>query len=105
MPEGADPASRRGAASVVSRIGRCAYVHGAGIHDRWRMGMSARLLLDAKCDLGEGPLWSARDQAIYWTDIKVKKLRRYRLADGAVQSWDMPQTIGWAFERLDNPGF
>ena len=67
--------------------------------------MSPRLLLDAKSNLGEGPLWSARDQALYWTDIKVKKLNRYRLADGATQSWDMPQTIGWAFERRDKPGF
>jgi xylono-1,5-lactonase len=64
-----------------------------------------RLVLDAKADLGEGPLWSARDQAIYWTDIKVKKLNRYRLADGATQSWDMPDTIGWAVERRDKPGF
>ena len=58
-----------------------------------------RVLLDAKADLGEGPLWSARDQAIYWTDIKVKKLNRYRLADGTTQSWDMRDTIGWAVER------
>lgn len=64
-----------------------------------------RLLQDAKADLGEGPLWSSRDQAIYWTDIKVKKLNRYRLADGATQSWDMPDTIGWAIERQNKPGF
>jgi len=64
-----------------------------------------RVLLDAKADLGEGPLWSARDQAIYWTDIKVKKLNRYRLADGTTQSWDMPDTIGWAVERRNKPGF
>jgi sugar lactone lactonase YvrE len=68
--------------------------------------MSApRLLLDAKADLGEGPLWSARDQALYWTNIKIKKLNRYRLADGATHSWDMPDTIGWAVERRDKPGF
>ena len=64
-----------------------------------------RLLLDVKADLGEGPLWSARDQAIYWTNIKVKKLNRYRLSDGATHSWDMPATIGWAFERRSKPGF
>jgi xylono-1,5-lactonase len=66
--------------------------------------MSPRLLLDAKADLGEGPLWSARDQAIYWTDIKVKRLNRYRLAGGATQSWDMPDMIGWAVERRNQPG-
>jgi len=64
-----------------------------------------RLLLDAKANLGEGPLWSARDRAIYWTDIKVKRLNRYRLADGATQSWNMPDTIGWAVERRGKPGF
>lgn len=64
-----------------------------------------RLLLDAKADLGEGPLWSSRDQALYWTDIKVRKLNRYRLADGATASWDMPDTIGWAVERRGKPGF
>lgn len=66
---------------------------------------SPRLLLDAKADLGEGPLWSERDQSIYWTDIKVRRLSRYRLADGAAQSWDMPATIGWAVERRERPGF
>jgi sugar lactone lactonase YvrE len=67
--------------------------------------MSPRLLQDAKAELGEGPLWSARDQAIYWTDIKVGKLNRYRLADGTTQSWDMTDMIGWAVERRDKPGF
>jgi xylono-1,5-lactonase len=55
--------------------------------------MSPRLLLDVRSDLGEGPLWSARDQSIYRTDIKVGKLNRYRLADGATQSWDMPDMV------------
>jgi len=64
-----------------------------------------RLLLDAKADLGEGPLRSSSDQAIYWTDIKVKKLNRYGLVDRATQSWDMPDTIGWAIERRSKPGF
>jgi sugar lactone lactonase YvrE len=67
--------------------------------------MTPRLVLDAKADLGEGPLWSARDQAIYWTDIKAKRLNRYRLADGGTQSWDMPDEIGWAVERRDRRGF
>lgn len=58
--------------------------------------MSPRLLQDAKAELGEGPLWSARDQAIYWTDIKAGRLNRYRLGDGVTESWDMPGMIGWA---------
>jgi D-xylonolactonase len=66
---------------------------------------AARLVLDAKADLGEGPLWSVRERAIYWTDIKARNLSRYRLADGATRSWEMPDTIGWAVERRERPGF
>lgn len=65
----------------------------------------AKLIWDAKAPLGEGPLWSARDNAVYWTDIKGHKLRRYRLADGGTDQWDMPEDIGWAIERRSKPGF
>ena len=27
--------------------------------------------------LGEGPLWNAKEQAIYWVDIDKKKIQRY----------------------------
>ena len=34
-------------------------------------------------ELGEGTLWSARDNALYWTDILAPALNRLSLADGA----------------------
>jgi sugar lactone lactonase YvrE len=49
--------------------------------------------------LGEGLLWSARDDAVYWTDIIGRKLWRLRLADNALANWDMPEMIGWIIER------
>ena len=55
--------------------------------------------------LGEGPLWSARDNAVYWVDILGRQLRRLGLADDQVTSWDMPEPIGWVIERRDGPGF
>jgi xylono-1,5-lactonase len=55
--------------------------------------------------LGEGPIWSARDNAIYFVDIKKPALHRYSLADGARKSWDMPEQIGWVIERQNAPGF
>jgi sugar lactone lactonase YvrE len=54
---------------------------------------------DTRDDLGEGLLWSARDTAIYWTDIIGKRLWRLSLADNAVTHWDMPEMIGWIIER------
>ena len=55
--------------------------------------------------LGEGPLWSERDNAVYWVDILGRKLRRLSLADESVASWDMPEPIGWVLERRSKPGF
>ncbi len=55
--------------------------------------------------LGEGPLWSARDNALYWVDILGQRLNRLTLADSAVTSWAMPDMIGWVIERRDRPGF
>ncbi|MDO7840762.1 SMP-30/gluconolactonase/LRE family protein [Sphingomonas immobilis] len=55
--------------------------------------------------LGEGLLWSARENAVYWTDILGRRVNRLRLADGRVDSWEVPGTIGWVIERADAPGF
>lgn len=58
-----------------------------------------------RCELGEGSLWSARENSIYWVDILGQALHRLSLADGAVQSWSMPERIGWVVERRTKPGF
>ena len=55
--------------------------------------------------LGEGSLWSARDNALYWVDIKGQFLHRLSLTDGSKKSWPMPERIGWVIERRDQPGF
>lgn len=49
--------------------------------------------------LGEGPLWSARDSALYWVDIKAPRVNRLDLASGEVGAWPMPEAIGWLIER------
>ena len=50
-------------------------------------------MVDIKCVweepaiLGEGPLWVARENAVYWVDIVGKKVHRCALADGARRTW------------------
>jgi sugar lactone lactonase YvrE len=44
-------------------------------------------------------LWSAREHALFWTDIIGQKLWRLSLADNAITHWDMPEKIGWVVER------
>ena len=55
--------------------------------------------------LGEGTLWSARRNAVFWVDILGKQLHRLHLGDGAVTHWDVPAAIGWVIERTKRPGF
>ena len=54
--------------------------------------------------LGEGLLWSAREDAVYWTDILAPALNRLSLRDAKVQRWTMPEPIGWVIERADKAG-
>lgn len=49
--------------------------------------------------LGEGLLWSARENALFWTDILGRKLWRMSLIDEGISCWDMPEAIGWIIER------
>jgi xylono-1,5-lactonase len=54
---------------------------------------------DIRDTLGEGTLWSARDNAVYWTDIVAPAVNRLSLADGSILRWAMPEPIGWIVER------
>ncbi|HEX7799478.1 MAG TPA: SMP-30/gluconolactonase/LRE family protein [Asticcacaulis sp.] len=49
--------------------------------------------------LGEGPIWSARDNALYWVDIRGKKIHRLNFKDDSQQSWDTPEIVPWIVER------
>jgi len=39
-------------------------------------------IADVKAVLGEGPVWDAREQAVYWVDIPQKRVFRWSEADG-----------------------
>lgn len=41
------------------------------------MNTDVELVVDAKAQLGEGPVWHARDQVLYWVDIEGAALHRY----------------------------
>ena len=61
---------------------------------RWRM-----IARDGADMLGEGTIWSARDDAVYWVDILAPALNRLSLKDGAVERWAVPEPLGWVAER------
>lgn len=49
--------------------------------------------------LGEGALWSARHDALFWVDILAPAINRLSLADGHITRWAMPEPVGWIAER------
>ncbi|NDP43454.1 MAG: SMP-30/gluconolactonase/LRE family protein [Aromatoleum sp.] len=59
-----------------------------------------RCVLDVKASLGECPLWSVAEQALYWVDINAPSLNRFDPATGRNTAMPMPESIGcFAFRR------
>jgi sugar lactone lactonase YvrE len=54
--------------------------------------------------LGEGTLWSPREQALYWVDILGRRLFRHRPADGAQAQWSFDEEISALAEDARGPG-
>lgn len=59
---------------------------------------------DAKCTLGEGPLWDERAGVLYWVDIKAPAIWRLDRQGGSAHSWPMPHLIG-AIALREQGGF
>lgn len=52
-----------------------------------------RCIADVHAVLGEGPVWVSREKALYWLDIKGRKI--FRLDDrGQVDQWETPLRVG-----------
>jgi len=58
------------------------------------MENEAKLVIDAKATLGEGPCWDERTNSLYWVDIEGKKLHVYDTKKNVDQSFDVGQHLG-----------
>jgi sugar lactone lactonase YvrE len=56
--------------------------------------VSLIIALDVRAELGECPIWSVEEQALYFVDIKGKALHRFAPATGAHRTFSMPEEIG-----------
>jgi sugar lactone lactonase YvrE len=52
------------------------------------------VVLDARATIGESPLWSPQENALYWVDIKAPALHRFRTLSGDTQRWPLTSDIG-----------
>ena len=51
-------------------------------------------ILDCRAQLGEGPLWDAATQALWWVDIKRRLIHRTDPATAHDQSFPAPEDLG-----------
>ena len=59
------------------------------------MDQEPRPIWDLKAELGEGPIWVERDQALWFVDIKKQQIHCYDPATHARRSWDSPEQVGF----------
>ena len=53
-----------------------------------------RHVLDVKAGLGEAPLWSLEQQALFWVDIHRNSFNRFDPVSGSNRSWSLPAAPG-----------
>ncbi|MGE0802321.1 MAG: SMP-30/gluconolactonase/LRE family protein [Lautropia sp.] len=57
-------------------------------------GDRLRLVVDTVAQVGEHPVWSAEERALYWIDVRAPALHRFDPRSGRQQTWRMPEPIG-----------
>lgn len=54
--------------------------------------------------LGEGPVWVERDRALWFVDIKGRRIHRYDPLSGGTRAWDAPDQVGFVLP-IESGGF
>lgn len=57
-------------------------------------GLNIEVLIDVKPLLGEGPLWDAEEERLYFIDALGRRIFRCTEDGGQVRSWAVPSRIG-----------
>ena len=55
---------------------------------------AVRAVSPLRDQVGESPVWSVAEQALFWIDIEGRQVRRYDWASGTVRSWGTRERIG-----------
>lgn len=62
--------------------------------------MKIRRVEAPRCLVGEGPVWDAVEQALYYLDITGRKIHRHDPATGANRTWETPpRSAPWPCAR------
>src|SRR3954462_5895362 len=53
----------------------------------------ADCVLRIEATVGESPVWSVREQALYWVDILGQKVHRFHPEGGANETFELPEEV------------
>ncbi len=77
------------------RVATTLWTPTAGTSPRTMAAPRPELVLDAKADIGEAPVWCVRSQTLFWIDINVGALHQFNPSTGKDTAWDMGEPIGF----------
>ncbi|WP_226576306.1 SMP-30/gluconolactonase/LRE family protein [Acuticoccus sediminis] len=66
--------------------------------------MRIEIVCDVKTTLGEGPIWDAEQERLYFIDSFDGRIFRTTAAGGEIRAWDVPEKIGSMALRKDGKG-
>jgi sugar lactone lactonase YvrE len=58
------------------------------------MSRAVSFLCDVRNQVGESPVWSVKEQALYWVDIEGRQIHRVNVMSRAHLSWELPERVG-----------
>ena len=108
---GSRAAADSGAGATPSRAGRPVQQPGSdagdsvrpaadgGPHRSGEGGPQPELVLDARAELGEGPVWHAAEGTLYWVDLFAGVVHRYQPATGITGSVAVGEFVGCVVPR------
>jgi sugar lactone lactonase YvrE len=53
-----------------------------------------RVLIESRNQIGESPVWSTRDKALYWVDVEGGSIHRWRQEDNSIRKWEVGEPVG-----------
>lgn len=54
-----------------------------------------QLIVNSRCNLGEGPIWVANQNSLYWVDIEAMMIHSYQEKVHHHKFWKLPERIGF----------
>ena len=63
--------------------------------------MRAELVVDARCELGEGPIWDAPRARLWWTDIDGRAIWQFDPVTKQTQRFTPPDRVGFFVRATD----